>query len=35
MSCHDWMDRHPIFMRLYVPVIVTATFAAQLWEMSR
>ena len=30
-----WCDRHPIFMRFYVPVIVTATFLIHLWEVAR
>lgn len=35
MSLHRvrWCDRHPIFTRLYVPAIVTATLLAQLWEV--
>lgn len=30
-----WGDRHPLFVRFYVPLVVTLTLLAQVWEMTR
>lgn len=32
MTRQRWWDRHPFFVRFYVPLVVTASLVVQLWE---
>ena len=33
--CERWIATHPLFVRLYVPVVVTLVLIAQTWETLR
>lgn len=34
MTEHRWCERHPIFTRWYMPVVLTLSFLVQVWEVT-